>query len=42
LREEVSDLAARARSKKLGVDDLANGTFTITNPARSAPSSPRR
>jgi 2-oxoglutarate dehydrogenase E2 component (dihydrolipoamide succinyltransferase) len=32
IAREVSDLAARARSKKLGVDDLANGTFTITNP----------
>jgi 2-oxoglutarate dehydrogenase E2 component (dihydrolipoamide succinyltransferase) len=32
IAREISDLAARARSKKLGVDDLANGTFTITNP----------
>jgi 2-oxoglutarate dehydrogenase E2 component (dihydrolipoamide succinyltransferase) len=28
----VSDLAARARSKKLGPDELQGGTFTITNP----------
>jgi pyruvate dehydrogenase E2 component (dihydrolipoamide acetyltransferase) len=27
----VSDLANRARSKKLSVDDLSNGTFSITN-----------
>jgi 2-oxoglutarate dehydrogenase E2 component (dihydrolipoamide succinyltransferase) len=27
----VSDVAGRARSKKLTVDDLSNGTFTITN-----------
>ena len=26
------DLAARARAKQLGPDDLAGGTFTITNP----------
>src|SRR5204863_290859 len=32
IAREVSDLAGRARTKKLGVDDLANGTFTITNP----------
>lgn len=28
----VHDLAARARSRKLKPDDLAGGTFTITNP----------
>ena len=28
----VRDLAARARSKKLGPDELQGGTFTITNP----------
>ncbi len=28
----VSDLAARARSKKLSPDELQGGTFTITNP----------
>ena len=29
---EISDLAARARSKKLTPDDISDGTFTITNP----------
>lgn len=28
----INDLATRARSKKLGPDDLVGGTFTITNP----------
>jgi pyruvate dehydrogenase E2 component (dihydrolipoamide acetyltransferase) len=28
----VSDLAVRARAKKLGSDDLSGSTFTITNP----------
>jgi len=32
LARETSDLAERARSKKLGPDDIAGGTFTITNP----------
>jgi 2-oxoglutarate dehydrogenase E2 component (dihydrolipoamide succinyltransferase) len=32
LAREVSDLAARARSKKLTPDDISDGTFTITNP----------
>jgi 2-oxoglutarate dehydrogenase E2 component (dihydrolipoamide succinyltransferase) len=32
LAREVSDLARRARSKQLGPDDIAGGTFTITNP----------
>src|SRR5690606_30716256 len=32
LAREISDLAARARSKKLSPDDIADGTFTITNP----------
>ena len=31
LAREVADLAARARSKRLGPDDIAGGTFTITN-----------
>jgi 2-oxoglutarate dehydrogenase E2 component (dihydrolipoamide succinyltransferase) len=31
IAREISDLAARARSKKLGPDDIAGGTFTITN-----------
>jgi pyruvate dehydrogenase E2 component (dihydrolipoamide acetyltransferase) len=32
ISREVSDLARRARSKQLGPDDIAGGTFTITNP----------
>ena len=32
IAREISDLANRARSKKLGADDIAGGTFTITNP----------
>ncbi|HVL91900.1 MAG TPA: dihydrolipoamide acetyltransferase family protein [Acidimicrobiales bacterium] len=32
LAREVADLASRARSKKLGADDISGGTFTITNP----------
>ncbi|MDP1820205.1 MAG: 2-oxoglutarate dehydrogenase, E2 component, dihydrolipoamide succinyltransferase [Acidimicrobiales bacterium] len=32
IAREVSDLAARARSKKLAPDDISGGTFTITNP----------
>ncbi|MGH9181284.1 MAG: 2-oxo acid dehydrogenase subunit E2, partial [Acidimicrobiales bacterium] len=32
LAREVADLAGRARSKKLGADDISGGTFTITNP----------
>lgn len=28
----IRDVAARARAKQLGPDDLAGGTFTITNP----------
>jgi 2-oxoglutarate dehydrogenase E2 component (dihydrolipoamide succinyltransferase) len=31
LAREVADLASRARNKRLTVDDLADGTFTITN-----------
>jgi pyruvate dehydrogenase E2 component (dihydrolipoamide acetyltransferase) len=31
LAREFADLAARARSKKLGADDISGGTFTITN-----------
>ena len=31
LAVEVADLAARARSKKLGPDDITGGTFTLTN-----------
>ena len=32
LAAAVRDVAARARAKKLGPDELAGGTFTITNP----------
>lgn len=32
LAREMADLASRARTKKLGPDDIAGGTFTITNP----------
>jgi pyruvate dehydrogenase E2 component (dihydrolipoamide acetyltransferase) len=32
LARGIRDVASRARSKKLGVDELAHGTFTITNP----------
>ena len=31
LAREGADLASRARSKKLGADDISGGTFTITN-----------
>ena len=31
LAREISDLANKARSKKLGMDEIAGGTFTITN-----------
>jgi 2-oxoglutarate dehydrogenase E2 component (dihydrolipoamide succinyltransferase) len=31
LARDISGLAARARSKKLTMDDIAGGTFTITN-----------
>ena len=32
IAREISDLANRARSKKLAADEIAGGTFTITNP----------
>ena len=32
IARSISDLAGRARSKRLGADDIAGGTFTITNP----------
>lgn len=31
LARTVNDLASRAREKKLGLDDMVNGTFTVTN-----------
>jgi pyruvate dehydrogenase E2 component (dihydrolipoamide acetyltransferase) len=31
IAREVADLATRARSKKLGPDDISGGTFTLTN-----------
>ena len=34
LSETVAALAARARAKRLGADDLAGGTFTVTNVGR--------
>jgi pyruvate dehydrogenase E2 component (dihydrolipoamide acetyltransferase) len=32
LARAISDLASRARTRKLSADDIAGGTFTITNP----------
>ncbi|CAN5732685.1 2-oxoglutarate dehydrogenase, E2 component, dihydrolipoamide succinyltransferase [soil metagenome] len=32
ISREVSDLAGRARNKKLSADEISGGTFTITNP----------
>lgn len=32
LAQEIASLAALARSRKLGPDDISGGTFTITNP----------
>lgn len=32
LSEAINDLAERARTKRLSVDDVQSGTFTITNP----------
>lgn len=34
LAAEIEDLVERARSRKLGADDLRGGTFTISNPGR--------
>ncbi len=34
LSDAVAALAARARAKRLGADDLAGGTFTVTNVGR--------
>ena len=35
LSDEIAELAARARAKRLTPDDVAGGTFTITNPGPS-------
>jgi 2-oxoglutarate dehydrogenase E2 component (dihydrolipoamide succinyltransferase) len=35
LARAINDVAARARAKKLTPDDLAGGTFTVTNPGGS-------
>jgi 2-oxoglutarate dehydrogenase E2 component (dihydrolipoamide succinyltransferase) len=32
LAREIAELAGRARDRRLGPDDIAGGTFTITNP----------
>ena len=32
IAREISELAARARGKKLGPDEITGSTFTITNP----------
>ena len=32
LADRIREVATRARAKRLGADDLAGGTFTITNP----------
>ena len=42
LAREICDLASRARSKHLTMDDISGGTFTLTNAGVSAPSSPSR
>lgn len=31
IEEEIANLAVKARDKKLGLDDMVNGSFTITN-----------
>ncbi|RIM09212.1 dihydrolipoamide succinyltransferase, partial [Staphylococcus cohnii] len=31
IEEEIGNLAKKARDKKLGLDDMVNGSFTITN-----------
>ena len=35
LAASIREVAARARARQLGADDLAGGTFTITNPGAS-------
>lgn len=34
IAETIEELSGRARSKKLSVDDLRGGTFTVSNPGR--------
>jgi pyruvate/2-oxoglutarate dehydrogenase complex dihydrolipoamide acyltransferase (E2) component len=34
LARRIRDLAGRARDRRIGPDDVAGGTFTITNPGR--------
>jgi 2-oxoglutarate dehydrogenase E2 component (dihydrolipoamide succinyltransferase) len=34
IAQAIEDLSARARSKRLSVDELQGGTFTISNPGR--------
>jgi 2-oxoglutarate dehydrogenase E2 component (dihydrolipoamide succinyltransferase) len=34
IAREISDLAARARSRQLRPDDITGGTFTLTNPGQ--------
>jgi len=31
IEKEIADLASRARERKLGIDEMSGGTFTITN-----------
>src|SRR5699024_12253445 len=31
IEDEIANLATKARDKKLGLDDMVNGSFTITN-----------
>src|SRR5699024_7479532 len=31
IEEEIGNVATKARNKKLGLDDMVNGSFTITN-----------
>ena len=42
MAQAVTDIADRARNKKLTPDEVQGGTFTITNPAATAPSTERR
>ncbi len=42
LARGIVDIANKARNKQLVPDDVQGGTFTITNPAATAPSTARR